>query len=169
MRVFKLLNTIYKINEIMGYRIIDIEAIEVSFEIRLRIQKLIYLAQELGLKQYLGYSFGWYNRGPFSEDLAFDLIILNENIDVNKYLKKEEYKNVLKNLTKLKEIIESKPSDVTLEDWLECLASLHFVYKHGYPEPKSDSEAIKITTRRKKRFSHFIEYALTILRKCKLL
>jgi uncharacterized protein YwgA len=41
------------------------------FSTRLRIQKILYLLQELGLQT--GWKFGWYVRGPYSPDLAHEL------------------------------------------------------------------------------------------------
>lgn len=41
------------------------------FSTRLRIQKILYLLQELGLQT--GWKFSWYVRGPYSPDLAHEL------------------------------------------------------------------------------------------------
>lgn len=41
-----------------------------SFEERLKLQKIIYLLQDSGMQ--LGYGFGWYKYGPYSQDLVSD-------------------------------------------------------------------------------------------------
>lgn len=41
-----------------------------SFEERLKLQKIIYLLQASGIQ--LGYGFGWYKYGPYSQDLVND-------------------------------------------------------------------------------------------------
>ena len=41
-----------------------------SFEERLRLQKVVYLLQAFGVK--LGYGFGWYKYGPYSQNLVND-------------------------------------------------------------------------------------------------
>jgi len=46
------------------------------FSTRLRIQKILYLLQELGLQT--GWKFSWYIRGPYSPDLAHELFELQE-------------------------------------------------------------------------------------------
>jgi hypothetical protein len=41
-----------------------------SFDERLKLQKVVYLLQAFGVQ--LGYGFGWYKYGPYSQDLVSD-------------------------------------------------------------------------------------------------
>jgi hypothetical protein len=50
---------------------LGIKPLMTSFSARLRVQKILYLLQELGLQT--GWKFSWYIRGPYSPDLAHEL------------------------------------------------------------------------------------------------
>ena len=50
---------------------LGIKPVMTSFSTRLRVQKILYLLQELGLQT--GWKFSWYIRGPYSPDLAHEL------------------------------------------------------------------------------------------------
>lgn len=97
---------------------------------RKRVQKAIYISQSAGVN--LGYSYGWYLLGPYSPELTQDYFSLNENIKLGD----EEYKNYVlndslsKELDSIRDLMEP-PCDVGLkqEDWLELVASIHYLIK----------------------------------------
>lgn len=94
------------------------------------LQKTIYLIQAIGLD--LGYHFGWYEMGPYGPSLAEDYHSLSAALATGD----DEIKNyrirdsVADQLEKLKPLLTS-PQRVNLsqDDWLELLASIHFLAK----------------------------------------
>lgn len=95
---------------------------------RKRVQKAVYLGQIARVD--LGYRFGWYLRGPYSPGLTRDYYALadsdgTDDIDTQGRVLKPELRERLRKIRPLLDV----PSDVTLsqEDWLELLASLHFL------------------------------------------
>ena len=90
---------------------------------RIVFQKTIYFLQEF--KVNLGYGFSWYIYGPYSTSLAmsgFELIKKMGNLSEIKFTKKE-YEN---NFQQFLIFLGSKKND---SNWLELLASLHFLKK----------------------------------------
>ena len=65
---------------------LGIKPVMTSFSTRLRVQKILYLLQELGLQT--GWKFSWYIRGPYSPDLAHELFEHHEK--AVKELREEE-------------------------------------------------------------------------------
>lgn len=96
---------------------------------RKALQKAVYLAQEAGVD--LGYPYGWHQFGPYSPDLAGDYQEAAYTIGVAgegvRPLRKR-YRTVLSSLRPTLE----PPADVDLSkaQWLELLASLHFLRKY---------------------------------------
>ena len=97
---------------------------------RKEIQKSIYLGQISGVD--LGYRFGWYLLGPYSTSLTRDYYQLSEDISSkSETSSKRVLKNVVKTrLAKVKPLFKV-PKDVDLEpeEWLELLASFHYLRK----------------------------------------
>lgn len=97
-----------------------------SFDHRLVFQKTIYLLQSFGL--YLGYSFSWYIRGPYSPALTrkgYELVHKFEkspNISFVEGSSEDRFRDFL-------DFLGEKKNDA---NWLETLASLHFL-KQIYP------------------------------------
>lgn len=118
-----------------------LDGLNVSNEIgtvadRKRLQKAVYLGQVKGVD--LGYRYGWYLKGPYCPSLARDYYKLSEALEVCP----EDFRNwnlhptLVANLVTARGLLE-KPADVTLaiEDWLELLASYHFLRKiRGLPD-----------------------------------
>ncbi len=102
----------------------DIETIDD----RKRVQKAVYLGQLSGVD--LGYRFGWYIMGPYCPSLTRDYFPLAEALTSGDTdWEGKRLKSVArKRLASIRPILQ-KPPDVTLdqEDWLELLASLHFL------------------------------------------
>jgi len=92
------------------------------------LQKAIYLAQLSGAD--LGYSYGWYKRGPYSPKLTRDYYGLDEALDeddaeLSRYTLVPQVAQRLDTVRPLMAV----PAGIDLEqhDWLELLASLHFL------------------------------------------
>jgi len=93
-----------------------------TFNDRLKLQKSIYFLQEFGI--YLGYNFGWYLYGPYSPQLTKDAFDSVENT-IHKEVKFVELEDEEKFRTFLSFLGERKDD----ADWLELLASIHFLHK----------------------------------------
>ncbi|SRR5207247_10399229 len=133
-----------------------------NFDQRLVVQKTIYLMQTFGL--YLGYPFHWYVRGPYSPQLAreaFALCKIYEKAQPVRFGSLESEKK----FAQFMEFLGDKRNDA---DWLERLASIHFL-RHVYPSrPKED--IISQVMRKQKYFSREkCEEAWNYLEKCALL
>lgn len=141
----------------------DIETIDD----RKRVQKAIYLGQRSGAD--LGYRFSWYLKGPYSPSLAKDYYCLAESLATGeKDYERMELKQTFKDqLHRIKPIM-LPPSDIDLvqEDWLELLASYHFLRTvNKFDGPKS-REIIK---GKKSHLFKYVEDAERILQEEKLL
>lgn len=103
-----------------------------TFKQRLMIQKKVYLTQLTGLD--LAYRSGWYLYGPYCRELTSDVFRAKEQIDDGE----EDYKHetlapFARKLTKrAKTIWADRPDNIDEDDWLELLASLHFLKHIAY-------------------------------------
>ena len=104
-----------------------------SFPKRFAIQKKLYLLQLTGLD--LGYRYSWYLKGPYSTDLTRDAFLLQEEIDAQDK-EFEEYKltEEAKKKANFANQIWQNPhqTDINNNDWLELLASLHYLKHLAY-------------------------------------
>ena len=96
---------------------------------RKRIQKAVYLAQSGGID--LGYHFSWYLRGPYSTRLTRDYYELFDHpspTDVSS-MRQRLIPIVQQHLGDFRKLFEvpSEPGNISKEDWLETLASVHFL------------------------------------------
>lgn len=103
-----------------------------TFEKRLMIQKKAYLTQLAGLDLF--YRFRWYLHGPYCRELTSDAFRAQERIDDGEHdHKRETLAPFAKKLTrKAKTIWANKPDSIDDDDWLELLASLHFLKHIAY-------------------------------------
>jgi hypothetical protein len=95
---------------------------------RKRIQKAVYLAQAAGVN--LSYVFGWYVMGPYSPALTRDYYSLASALDADDkgHVGKALRPDLKDKLDSLQPLIEPPPGiDLSQEDWLELLASIHFL------------------------------------------
>lgn len=104
-----------------------------SFNDRLILQKTIYLLHAFGI--YIGYGFSWYLRGPYSPALtrdAFNLIERYDELPTVRFLSRviEE---------RFQEFLEFINGHATNEEWLEVVASIHFL---SHRSPNNDQDAI---------------------------
>lgn len=112
-----------------------------TVEDRLILQKAVYLAQT---KVNLGYSYGWYLKGPYSPGLTQDYYELAGRDDVL------ELGGVLKDsvreaLAPVRALIEGKPEPLLLAHWLELLASLHYLVRRSGFSVESATDKIHET------------------------
>ncbi len=103
-----------------------------TFEQRLMVQKKVYLTQLTGLD--LAYRFGWYLYGPYSRELTSDAFRTKEQIDMHD---DDHTREVLapfarKMARKARTIWANRPDSIEEDDWLELLASLHYLKHIAY-------------------------------------
>lgn len=132
---------------------LDMDSTISSLRDRVRLQKAIYLSQEVGVR--LGYRFNWYVRGPYSSALAKDYYGLHVASDGEL---DTEGKTLRKSVrTKLHHIkpVMSVPDDVNLDksEWLELLSSFHYL------RTTVGDEASQKLKRLKPRLSKYIPQA----------
>lgn len=96
---------------------------------RKRVQKAVYLGQKLSGVD-LGYTFGWYIMGPYCPSLTRDYFDLAEALGAgdSDCEGKSLRESARKKLAAVKPVLQV-PQDISLplEDWLEIVASLHFL------------------------------------------
>ena len=97
-----------------------------DFAGRLSLQKTIYLVQSAGV--HLGYTYGWYLRGPYSRDLTRDAFAVRAELTQGA----EDWKEwkldppSLSRLGRLREMFDAIPTEAQARR-LELLASVHFL------------------------------------------
>ena len=101
-----------------------------TFTDRLRFQKKVYLMQAFGLN--LGYRFSWYIRGPYSPSLTidgFELRSYYDGIPEGRFVGQKHEDRFQEYL----QFLADKRHD---EDWLEIIASIHFLRRvhPGWPK-----------------------------------
>lgn len=111
---------------------------------RKRVQKAVYLGQLAGVK--LGYRFGWYLKGPYSPDLTKDYYSLADAIatdeqDSEQHVLKQPFRELLAGIRPLLNV----PEGVALpqEDWLELVASLHYLLKISKQDKPTALETLR--------------------------
>ena len=106
-----------------------------DFSQRVKMQKLVYLLQEAGIT--LGdYSFFWYKHGPYCQKLQEDILnSVDNNIEIN------YSENALQIISTLKELFFTK-TDYNQTQWVECLASLHYLFSNVFSYDVEPSEII---------------------------
>jgi hypothetical protein len=98
---------------------------------RKTVQKAIYLAQASGVD--LGYRYSWYVMGPYSPALTKDYFALQDTLRMapdakpTHRLRPVAYEKLARLATVVGQL--KNESDVPLADWLELLASVHFLEK----------------------------------------
>ena len=115
---------------------------------RLKLQKTIYLLEASGMQ--LGYGFGWYRYGPYSQDLVYDAYdVLQEEEDYGQRTK--EYKFNAATNTKIGEFKRTFGRILGNSQMLELVASICFIKNTWYPE-LNESNAFKYLTKHKTLF-----------------
>ena len=102
-----------------------------AFADRLRLQKSVYLLQELGLPT--AFSYNWYLRGPYSPSLtavAFEEVArahMQGDVTHKGYSLSQNARQKVRALRRIAD--EPNTMGLPAEYWLELLASMHF-YRH---------------------------------------
>jgi len=102
-----------------------------DFSNRVKMQRLIYLLQELGVP--IGnYGFMWYKHGLYSQQLQCDMRCEDDNIDIYSKISKDNKESI----NTLRSIIQHEERrEYSMSYWVECLASLHhlrnYVLRYG--------------------------------------
>jgi len=134
----------------------DLEEIS-NFTTRKILQKNIYLLQLTGLD--LGYRYNWYLKGPYCPALADATFTLREEIKYdNEFNEYELNSKTIRKLDKLDEIT-ALPDAVQAEEseWLELLASLHYLKHIAYWAGKNDPRFEKVFEKLSKSKPNFAE------------
>lgn len=131
---------------------------------RKRVQKAMYLAQALSACD-LGYRFGWYLMGPYSSQLTKDYYEFaaassaGDN-DFEKQVLRSDLRRKLDKITPLMQPPKEIAKKVSQEDWLELVASWHYLLNVSkYDEQKSQ----QIIEKEKNHVAPYLAYAKNAL------
>lgn len=134
---------------------------------RKRVQKAIYLGQLGGVD--LGYRFGWYLMGPYCPSLTKDYYALAGELAARStdYKGKSLKDSVKNSLSSIAPLLRS-PGDIELaqENWLELLASTHFLLTISGLDYNSAHEALR---QKKPHVERYFEKAVATLKSHTLL
>jgi len=133
---------------------------------RKRVQKAVYIGQQSGIS--LGYRFGWYRMGPYCPALTRDYYALEAELAAGAMDSEQRSLNA-ETIDKLRTIIpllKSPIEDVDQEDWLELLASVHFLRTVS---GRSNEQARAILQEQKPRIAPHFNLALDSLVRNRLL
>ncbi len=126
-----------------------------DFNARKILQKKIYLLQITGID--LDYRYNWYLRGPYCPALAHTAFNLREEVkyddEFNNYelnSKTESKFGILDKIVSLPDTLETNESE-----WLELLASLHYLKHIAYWAGKDKPEFDEVFEKLKESKPHF--------------
>lgn len=116
-----------------------------DFNQRMEMQKAIYLLQDMGVP--VGdYGFRWYLHGPYSQSLQDDMHYEDGRSYIKPTLSKE-YADSIQQLHEL--VISNRRGKYSVSNWVECLASLHYLRKNVLSFNASDREVVEELEKRK--------------------
>lgn len=136
---------------------------------RKRVQKAVYLGQLSGVD--LGYHFGWYLLGPYSPALTRDYFQLDEDVRATpdafkgKHLR-SDVSDKLKKVAPLFVVPPDLRSALSTEDWLELLASYHYLRTAS---GQDSAQAQHTMDHRKGHLSQYVDRAAKVLKQQNLL
>ena len=121
-----------------------------NFDQRLEMQKAVYLLQDMGVP--IGdYGFRWYQHGPYSQNLQDDMYYESsrkcEDIQLSK-----EYADRIDKLRSV--IFDTCKGDYSISNWVECLASLHYLRENVLTFGANENDVVSELERRKPHLSH---------------
>jgi len=127
---------------------------------RKRVQKAVYLGQLSGID--LGYRYGWYRMGPYCPALTRDYYALESEIAAGALDSEGRSFNaqVVEKLKVIIPLLKSPIEGVGQEEWLELLASVHFLRKVS---GKSHQEAQSILQQEKPHVADHFGVAVDLL------
>ena len=86
----------------------------------------------------LGYSYGWYLKGPYSPSLTRDYYELHATADEDFAANRSLKGRVRDILDHLAHLIANRPPQLSRAHWLELLASIRYLMREsGYTEDKA--------------------------------
>jgi uncharacterized protein YwgA len=130
-----------------------------TFSERLTVQKKVYLTQLMGYD--LGYRFGWYLRGPYCRELTVDAFTLKDELaagdkDYEQYRLSDE---ALAQVQKAERLwANPKNLRVTPDQWLELLASLHYLKHIAYWPREATKDFASVFEKLASQKPHFRNY-----------
>lgn len=127
-----------------------------EFDQRMEMQKAVYLLQDMGVP--IGdYGFRWYLHGPYSQNLQDDMHYESGRDVVSLTLSKEYTDSI----DRLHDIIHSdERGNYTVTNWVECLASLHYLRENLLNFNATEDEVVRELENRKKHLrNHDINIA----------
>jgi uncharacterized protein YwgA len=128
---------------------LDLEVKVDDFDDRLILQKAVYLAQAAGVQ--LGYSYGWYLRGPYCPAVADDgFALVSETPDIESWHLDAQSTEKLRSLRRL--ITASEADRDSLAQRLELLASVHFLIDRQQVQGRSPTGIAELLQRYGKNF-----------------
>jgi hypothetical protein len=122
--------------------VLDVPMTPETFTDRLLLQKATYLSQAAGIR--LGYRYSWYLKGPYSPELTRDYFQLTAESGITDgYKLRDDQMESLRRVT----AVSTPPSGthLTRADWLELLASLHYLMERLGKTFEQASEIIGVT------------------------
>jgi hypothetical protein len=133
---------------------------------RKRVQKAVYLGQLSGID--LGYRYGWYRMGPYCPALTRDYYALESELAAGALETEGRAFNheAVETLKAIIPLLKSPMDTVDQEDWLELLASVHFLRKVS---GQNSDEARSILQQQKPHVADHFGAALDVLVEHKLL
>lgn len=127
---------------------------------RMEVQKAVYLAQTLGVN--LGYSYGWYVKGPYSPTLTRDYYNLADDVPAGMMLNG----SALQKLATVRDLMNSQVDGLDRPKKLELLASLHYLISKS---KMSESTAKKHLSTVKPHLEHCAARGIQLLKDHNLL
>jgi uncharacterized protein YwgA len=104
-----------------------------TFADRLSLQKRVYFIQLSGID--FGYRYNWYLRGPYCPALTRDAFLLKDEVEAEEedYTDYELTDGAIEKIRTAQRIWDLPDGiEVSSEDWLESLASLHYLKHIAY-------------------------------------
>lgn len=118
-------------------RLFDEQFVYSKFAMRLKMQKGIYLLEELGV-DVGDFAFSWYKHGPYSQSLQDEMFSVDRLTCTPVHFSK--FAN--ENMEKLHQCFSQQHTDYSDQYWVECLASIHFLRKNILPSSCSKANII---------------------------
>lgn len=116
-----------------------------DFEQRMEMQKAIYLLQDMGVP--VGdYGFRWYRHGPYSQSLQDDMYY-EDGHPSSRLLLTKEHADSVEHLHNVIHSIENRVYSIC--NWVECLASIHYLRENLLNFNASETEVISELEERK--------------------
>lgn len=118
-----------------------------DFDKRMKMQKAVYLLEQMGLG--IGnYGYIWYKYGPYSQELQDDMYHQSE---MNKATLQfsSEAKSGIEMLRKMLNKKENADIKYDIPRWIECIASLYYLKKNVLPSNAQKSQILQELKHRK--------------------